>query len=103
MCRFCDNFNTHEEIAFKINAVLLEAAIPIEQGIAVMLYLCGLIGACPADIDAGAVVDRSVPYEPGYAEGQLKELAFANIEAAYSRTQKRERLMRTLRKGGLTH
>lgn len=100
MCEFCDNFNKHEEIAFKINAIMLEAAIPIDQGVAVMLYLCGLIGACPAEIDADAVVDRSIPYEPGYAEGQLKEMAFANIEAAYRRMQQRERLLRTP-KGGL--
>lgn len=101
MCAFCDNFNKHEEIAFKINAIMLEAAIPIDQGVAVMLYLCGLIGACPADIDEGAVVNRNIPYEPGYAEGQLKEMAFANIEAAYRRMQQREDSMR--RKGGLTH
>lgn len=101
MCARCDNFNKHANVVREINRIFLDTGIPVEEGVKLMLYMCGILCACPTDIqDTGErVIGQS--YEPVQPEGWLKEEAWANIEAAYRRVLLKETQGKLMRKGGL--
>lgn len=90
MCERCDNFNKHLKLVNRINEIFRKDDIDLHEGIAVLFYMCGVLGACPVDAGDG----RNIPYESGMEEGWLVEEALANIHAAYRRVLLRETRLR---------